>query len=147
MKRAFSLVELLVTITIIAVVSGLGLLAFIQTRDNARKSTLQARIRQFNIAKQQFVSDFGRLQAKAAWDNPPSPQYDVIPGQDNTIDERRYNILKRYIERPQQNLKEVVPEGTVLITPQSVYDLYTGQITMDSNNAQLIIDNTTGGVY
>jgi prepilin-type N-terminal cleavage/methylation domain-containing protein len=141
MKRAFSLVELLVTITVIAIVAGLGLLAFIQSRDNARKNTLQARIRQFNIAKEQYISEFGRLQSEIAWTNAglqPSPS------------NARYNLLKRYIERPQQNIAEVVPEGCTLVTPKSVHGLYTGVITLDNvgpPNNKLAVTNGTGGVY
>lgn len=131
MKRGFSIIELIVGCLILGVMAAVGLNAYIGLRDNAIAKTAEARLHQLNVAKEQFIAEYGRLEAEAMWTTPPN---NLISGQTNSVDEKRYNLLKRYIERPQATLAEFLPAGCLVTTPNSVHSTYTGT---DNHNRPL----------
>lgn len=123
MRRGFTIVELIIGCLIIGVIAAVGMNAYINLRDDAISRTAAARLYQLNVAKEQFTAEYGRLEAQNMWSSPPN---NLIAGQTNSDDEKRYNLLKRYIERPQATLAEFMPAGCTVITPASVYNSYTG---------------------
>ncbi len=129
MKRGFSIIELIIGCLIIGVIASVGLNAYIGLRDKAIVKTAEARLHQLNVAKQQFIAEYGRLEAESMWGNPPN---NLIAGQADNTSERRYNLLKRYIERPQATLSEFLPLGCTIGaagTPSSVHGTYTATDT------------------
>ena len=128
-KHAFSLVELLIVMTIIAGISALGLQAFVHIKDGARKQVLLDRIKQFDIAKQQYLTEWGRMEAESNWTSAAS-------------DDIRYNFLKRYMERPQFSLADATPQGCTIITPANVHGLYSGTIINDSDGYPVTVNDT-----
>lgn len=134
MRRGFSIIELIIGCLIVGVIAAVGLNAYIGLRDNAIIKTAEARLHQLNVAKEQFISEYGRLEAERTWKNPPD---NIISGSGQTPsdDERRYNLLKRYIERPQAALTEFMPAGCSVVTPADVHGSYSG---LDTKNNKTI---------
>ena len=127
-KKAFSLIELIIVLVIIAIVAGLGVSGLDKMRTQASSKMLQARLKQLNIAKQQFITEWGRIEAQVTWADP-----DRDGNTAETTDQERYTLLKRYIERPQNSLAEFAPQGCAIITPLSVWDSYTGTDSTGAN--------------
>lgn len=127
MQRGYSLIELIIVCLIIGVVAGMGINAYINMRDDAVNRTVAARLQQLTIAKQQFMSEYGRLEAERIWRTPTAWTITRAAGQANTPAEHRYNYMKRYIERPQAALSEFVPAGSTLSVPISIYGTFTGR--------------------
>ncbi len=140
-KKAFTLVEMIIVVVLIGLVSTLAVGGFQNIQKDARKRTIAARAQQLNIAKQQYISEFGRLSAETVWAS-PAGQISLISGQTSSgcaLDsERRYNLLKRYIERPQAYLSDCMPEGTTLSTPNTVHGRYRAFLILDSGNRSAI---------
>lgn len=155
MRRAFTLIEMLIVLVLISIVTTLGIQAFVKIRDDARKQTLTARIKQLDIAKEQFIAEYGRLQAETIWAAPQLtasyPSSSVPPtflgAQTHSDDEERYNLLKRYIERPQDTVANVAPDNCSIITPGNVHTAYQGTIILDSNFVPLGYPPTLVPVY
>ena len=57
-RRAFTLVELLVVIGILAVLAGLLLPVLLRSREHARKANCQANLRQIGVALEMYTSDY-----------------------------------------------------------------------------------------
>jgi|GEM_PF-2125768 type II secretory pathway pseudopilin PulG len=131
-----SLIEILIVFVIIGIVCTLGVQGLLRLRDDTRVSTVKARIKQLDIAKEQYIAEWGRIEATQNWSNmyrnPPSGSY--IPGQMQDGPEACYNVLKRYIERPQGRLhNDVAPDqGCTIGTPATVLGRYYGVVTLDS---------------
>ena len=131
-RRGFTLIEMLVTFLILGIVAAVGINAYINMRDDAITRTVAGRLHQLMIAKEQFITEYGRLEAERIWRTPQTPTANyLVPamanGQNDTLAERQYNLLKRYIERPQAVLAEFLPAGTTLTTPLNVHGTYTGR--------------------
>ncbi len=97
-RHGFTLVELLVTITIIAVLAGISFTAFRSIRAKANESTSASNMRQIGIAIQTFVADKGRYpgnlpgtdEYQIPWDrvilnNLGDPNFDFKEGKSNPI--------------------------------------------------------------
>ncbi len=57
-KRAFTLVELLVAVAVIAILAGLLLPAFSQAKENGRRTSCASNLRQINLAIRFYASDY-----------------------------------------------------------------------------------------
>jgi prepilin-type N-terminal cleavage/methylation domain-containing protein len=57
-KRAFTLIEILVTITIIALLSAIMFPVFARARENARRASCLSNLKQLGLAMQQYVQDY-----------------------------------------------------------------------------------------
>jgi len=148
-RHAFSLIEVLVTFVIIAFACAIGIQGVTQLRDNARRQTMLTRIKQLDIAKEQFIAEYGRAEAESIWTNPqqpPSPPaytpYTTLasyPAGDSDQNEYRYAYLKRYIERPSYYLADVSPDSACSVfTPTNVHGTYSGAVTLLGNNSTKI---------
>lgn len=147
MKRAFTFIEILMALIIIAVAGALGLNAYVAIRDDMRLNTLRVRIKQLNVAKQQFIGEYGRLEAERLWGDTSvipaiAPVNQIGLGEIDTFSNRRYHFLKRYIERPQAAIGEVSPLGTTISTPATINQFYSGTITLDRDNTAVNVIDT-----
>ena len=59
-RRGFSLIELLVVISIIGLLAGMLLPALKQARESARTALCASNLRQLGLATQMYVDDYGR---------------------------------------------------------------------------------------
>lgn len=111
--RAFTLIEILLTLVIIGLGVSWGVTNLDKLQRSVSEKTLQGRLKQLGIAKQQFIQESNRVEAEQTWAA-------------TTTSQAHYNILKRYIERPVNSFSEVAPRGCTIITPSSVWNSYTG---------------------
>ncbi|MCK4905200.1 prepilin-type N-terminal cleavage/methylation domain-containing protein [bacterium] len=70
-RKAFTLVELLVVMTIIAVLSSLLLPALIKTREMARRVVCLSNLRQIHIAAKVYANSYDGYYPPAYWFDPP----------------------------------------------------------------------------
>ncbi len=146
---AFSLLEMLIVFVILGFVCAIGIQAVTQLRDNAREQTVLSRIKQLDMAKEQYISENGRAEAEKAWTSPkapPSPPTYTLytsaannspnyPPGDSDQNEYRYCYLKRYIDRPSYYLVDVSPDSQCSIfTPTNVHGSYSAAVTLISNS-------------
>jgi prepilin-type N-terminal cleavage/methylation domain-containing protein len=121
MSRGFTLIEILVVLTIIGIVTAIGVTATNRLRQEATTHMLEARLKQLNIAKGQFIAEWGRIEAELTWADP-----DRDGNTAETTAQDRYHLLKRYINRPPSTLAEYTPRDCTINTPSSVHALYSG---------------------
>ncbi len=117
MNRAFTIIELLIVLSILAVGLGLGLTNLNKIQTETTQKVLVDRLKQLQIAKQQYIQEFGRIEANQGW---TSARGGTEP------DQACYDLLKRYIERPIKDVSEVVPSGYVLVVPSTVGGIFRG---------------------
>lgn len=58
MKKAFTLVEILVVVAIIAILAGILFPAFARAREGARRSSCQSNLKQLGLGVAQYVQDY-----------------------------------------------------------------------------------------
>ncbi len=123
MKHAFTIMELLIVLTILAVGIGLGLTNLNKIQTQTTEKTFVARLKQLQIAKQQYIQEFGRIEAGNAWNAARAGA---------GADQACYDLLKRYIERPIKDVTEVAPTGYVLTVPTTVGGVFRGHKSADA---------------
>lgn len=73
--RGFSLIELLVSIAVIATIIGLALPNFLGARIRARDTARKSEVQQFKVAIQLYYGDYGEYPADSG-----GPMYGVVKG-------------------------------------------------------------------
>jgi prepilin-type N-terminal cleavage/methylation domain-containing protein/prepilin-type processing-associated H-X9-DG protein len=119
MRRAFTLVELLVVIGIIAVLIAILLPALQNARESANRVACLSNLKQLGIAQALYQNDFGGSVVPAGYRSllatPPSaydPDLRVGTTQNRLMDETWATLLvnRRYITAPDQQLVGPAPE-------------------------------------
>ncbi|HEX8834464.1 MAG TPA: type II secretion system protein [Abditibacteriaceae bacterium] len=80
-RRAFTLVELLIVIAVIAILASLLFPAFARARENGRRASCLSNMKQIGLAAQQYMSDFdGSLfHHHEGWVADDGEQFDELP--------------------------------------------------------------------
>lgn len=128
MKNGFTLIEIIVTLMIIAIIGAIGVSNLTQIRQKASDRTLQARLTQLEIARKEFIKEYSRLEAERLWANPTDDPNSAV----DTVPQNRYGLLKRYIERPQNLLSQVPPQGYEITMPATIYLPFQGERLSDN---------------
>ena len=66
-SKAFSLLELIIVLVVIAVVISIGIPGITQARSNAERETMRSRAMALQTAKQSYISAVGTLTAHNNW--------------------------------------------------------------------------------
>ena len=77
MKRAFTLVEILVVLFVIGVLAALTFPIFARARENARRSSCQSNLKQIGLGFMQYVRDYDETFPLATTDDDASGDYDA----------------------------------------------------------------------
>jgi len=128
MKNGFTLIEIIVTLVIVAIVGGIGIANLNTVREKAGDRALEARLTQLEIARKHFIKEWGRLEAERIWASPPADSNVTSP----SAEQNRYALLKRYIERPQNSLAQVAPQGYSIAIPANINGAFIGTRRSDS---------------
>jgi type II secretory pathway pseudopilin PulG len=101
---AFSLVEALVTITIIGIITFLALPNVINVRQDAEESAANSKAEALNIALVAYVQKFGRDSAQAA-------QWNGLTGVSDAQRDQRYQLLREFLSFPPNNYRAYMGAG------------------------------------
>jgi prepilin-type N-terminal cleavage/methylation domain-containing protein len=110
--RAFTLLEILIVLMILALGIAMGVASFSKIQTTASEKTLQAKLKQLNIARDQLIQEYSRLEAESVWSS--------------ASDKTRYEYLKRYIEHAATLFSDVAPRGYVIDMPSTVWGHFIG---------------------
>jgi type II secretory pathway pseudopilin PulG len=102
--KAFSLVEALVTITIIGIITFLALPNVINVRRDTEESAARAKAEALNIALVSYVQKFGRDSAQAA-------QWNAIQGAADAQRNARYQLLREFLSFPPNTYRDYMGSG------------------------------------
>src|SRR4051812_19915023 len=70
--NAFTLIELLIVIAVIAILATILFPVFARARENARRSSCQSNLKQIGLGIQQYAQDYDEIMVRAWYDYPAS---------------------------------------------------------------------------
>lgn len=94
---AFSMVEVLITVTVLGIIVFLALPNIVQVRQDSEDNLARARAEAMNVAAVSYFQALGRSQAKTIWEN--------------SDDDERFELLRPYLAFAPTNLSQFVPSG------------------------------------
>jgi prepilin-type N-terminal cleavage/methylation domain-containing protein len=100
----FSLIEALVTITIIGIITFLALPNVLSVRKDAEDSTARAKAEALNIALVAFVQKYGRDSARAV-------QWNGLQGTTDNERNERYKLLREFLSFPPNTYRDYMGVG------------------------------------
>ena len=146
-KRGFTLVELLITVSIIAILSVIGLVIYTKFIQNARDAKRQADLKSIQSALEQYFADQFKYPAKSisTLDCPSNGKFAVVTGldcsfKDSTGTKTYINIIPKdpFSNPVNQYRYEALPSGCDnLVTNCTNYCLYADlESTSITNSCQ-----------
>lgn len=92
-RRGFTLIELLVVVLVIAILSGIGLLKYIDVRNTARTASLAGDVRAVQVGVLQYYADFEQWPAETGAGLVPAGLGPYLPGGLNQSFDRTEYVL------------------------------------------------------
>jgi type II secretory pathway pseudopilin PulG len=102
--EAFSLVEALVTITIIGIITFLALPNVVNVRKDTEDAAAQAKAEALNIALVSYVQKFGR-------DSQQAQDWNALTGSSDAERNARYALLREFLSFPPNTYRDYVGDG------------------------------------
>lgn len=94
-QGAFTLIELMVVITIIAILTGLGMAAFSKARRSSDRAAALAKMRQLAVATQTYINENeGYLPARIGMQTGQSPRFNADTGSGGLTSTLAYQLYK-----------------------------------------------------
>jgi prepilin-type N-terminal cleavage/methylation domain-containing protein len=121
-KKAFSLVEMLVTITIIGTVSFIALPRVTAIQKDAETNLAISRAEALNMAIASYKQIRGATTATTAWDTAGNSA-------------SRYLLLKNYLGYAEPTLAEYEPDGYSIVLPPAINTLT--KVTLKDGSTQI----------
>jgi len=136
-KKAFTLVELLVVTSVIAILAGLLLPALAKSREGARETTMTNNARQIMVASQQYGNDYDKQElpicptvAKPKWGNseemaiPVLLKYGYLGGKKTETPQQIIDSIANLTNFDTDGKVNILSEGSVVVNDKVIQDIF-----------------------